>query len=145
MVSLTRDRPDKWFWEPEIEGIYTVKSAYKLLQGIDEEETISAFSILWQSAAPSNVKAFGWRTLWGRIQTKENLKRRRIIQTEEELTCSLCLNVEETMEHLRYNRWFRIRAAVPDNCRMHFLQHGLQLRNKGQRAVIEYYVIIIFL
>lgn len=146
LVTLTRDRPDKWFWEPEIDGLYSVKSAYKLIQGPEEEESIPVFKLLWQNIAPSNVKAFGWRALWGRIQTKENLMRRGIIQTEEAMACPFCINAAETMEHVlftcpfamkvwnAYNSWFGVSTTLPENCRMHLLQHGQQLWSNRQRV-----------
>lgn len=79
-TPLTEGRRDKWCWKPNVEGFYTVRSAYSLLQGLEEEYPISIFKDLWQVRAPSNAKAFAWRALQGRIQTKEIMRKRGIIQ-----------------------------------------------------------------
>lgn len=78
-VTLTEGKRDSWKWEPSVEGVYTVKSAFHFLQGLDDEEPIAEFELLWQGAAPSNTLAFGWRVLWGSLQTKDNLLRRGIL------------------------------------------------------------------
>lgn len=145
LVTLKEGRPDKWWLEPEVEGKYSVNSAYHFLQGTSDEERILVFSNLWQCLAPSNVKAFGWRTLWGRLQTKENLKKRGIITEEELLACPFCANTEESMEHVlfpcpfavqvwnAYNRWMGIITVLPHNTWVHLLQHGSLSWNKRQR------------
>lgn len=69
-----------------------MKLAFNLLQGLDMEEEVPVFKLLWQGAAFSNVIAFGWRVLWGRIQNKQNLDKRRILSADVSLACVFCLD-----------------------------------------------------
>lgn len=74
--SIVEGREDKWTWTAADDGVYTVSSALKTLQGLDLEEPSPVFSALWRVAAPSNVLAFGWRIFWGRLQMKQNLQKK---------------------------------------------------------------------
>ncbi|XP_057450142.1 uncharacterized protein LOC130741304 [Lotus japonicus] len=99
----------------------------------------------WEPEAEGLFTAFIWRVLWGRLQTKENLKRRGIITGDQLVTCVFCNTDEESMKHLlfscpfaaqvwnTYNRWIGLGAALPHDCWSHFPQHGLLFPNKKQR------------
>lgn len=58
---------DRWVWLPDEGGLFSVKSAYSILENIflmDEgvgalEEGV--FSLLWKSSAPTKVVAFSWK------------------------------------------------------------------------------------
>lgn len=148
-TPLFEGRRDKWWWEPNAEGFYTVSSAYTLLQGLDEEEPILVFKDLWQVRAPSNAKAFAWRALQGRIPTKENLRKRGIIQDPDAVVCPFCSTVEETLDHLLFSctfstqvwnslyNWFGIISVLPENCRDHFQQHGSWARTGNQKRGLQ--------
>lgn len=66
--------PDKWFWQADPEGNYSVKYAYSW-QRKQDMESVPDFKWLWQVHAPPNIKAFIWKVFWNRIQTRDNLKR----------------------------------------------------------------------
>jgi hypothetical protein len=50
---------------------------------------------LWKCGAPSKVSAFSWQLLLDRIQTKDNLVKRRIIDTQQG-QCDRCMLGPET-------------------------------------------------
>ncbi|XP_057432728.1 uncharacterized protein LOC130725526 [Lotus japonicus] len=96
----------------------------------------SAF--LWSRGplAPSNILAFSWRVLLDRIQTKENLKKRGIIQPGQQSNCVFCHNQEESLSHLSFSckfawevwsrtfKWLGIVTVQHSDANLHFLQHG---------------------
>jgi hypothetical protein len=61
------DKEDRWRWELEDIGIFTVKSAYSklerlfLMDDLRREEERMVFSNLWKSPAPSKAIAFSWK------------------------------------------------------------------------------------
>lgn len=102
-VELRKGVEDSWIWAPDAANGYSVKSAYSFLHGVSNSEPDQVFSVLWSIPAPSNPKAFMWRVFWNRIQTKDNLRRRGILASQEEVRCPFCMQVEESMEHLLFS------------------------------------------
>jgi hypothetical protein len=86
-LALVRLVPeeDVWRWLPDLEGIFSVKSTYLLLENSlrtsEElgEEALVVFYHIWESPAPSKVIAFSWKLLYDRIPTRLNLDYRGII------------------------------------------------------------------
>jgi hypothetical protein len=64
-----------------------------------ERQQEFVFYNLWRSAAPSRACALVWQLLLNRIQSKENLWKRSIIQ-EDQIYCVFCDQVAETGLHL---------------------------------------------
>lgn len=102
---LTQEE-DKWWWNLDDKGEYSVKSAYTKLVGlvltedswqIDEKRV---FQDLWAIKAPSKVVAFSWRVLLNRIATKVNLEARNILPDEGSLLCVACGRSNESVLHL---------------------------------------------
>jgi hypothetical protein len=96
---------DVWLWKEDKDAGFTVKNCYFLLsrqfrvqQVLDRSREI-VFSRLWKSGVPSKVCAFSWQMLLNRIQTKDNLCRRRILQ-QQNSNCVMCGSVEESTTHL---------------------------------------------
>jgi hypothetical protein len=52
---------------------------------------------LWRAAAPPKVKYFFWITLHGRLWTAE---RRRRHGLQPDATCTLCDQMDKTIDHL---------------------------------------------
>ncbi|XP_057427039.1 uncharacterized protein LOC130720416 isoform X1 [Lotus japonicus] len=142
---LVEGRTDKWVWVPGEEGIYTVNSAYLVLQVPGLEEVNHVFDSIWAAPIPSNVRAFVWRLLLDRIQTRDNLFRRRVILNSEDVGCPLCLSVAESSVHLllscqlasglwqRVLGWLGVSLAFPNSVPSHFSQFSLVGRSIIQR------------
>ncbi|RHN82716.1 hypothetical protein MtrunA17_Chr1g0212781 [Medicago truncatula] len=99
VVELGLDEEDSWGWRAEDGGEFTVKSKYRLLEGLvvlEENLDIVAeqvFSFLWKSL----TLAFSWKPLLDRIPTGRNLAWRKVIDPESSTVCVLCEDREETV------------------------------------------------
>jgi hypothetical protein len=97
---------DCWEWIPGAEGIFSVKSAYNLLDkelGNEEElagELEGVFDHLWDSSAPSKVIAFSWQLIYDRVPTRSNLHLRGIRVSDKPWECLGCVGHVETSNHL---------------------------------------------
>jgi hypothetical protein len=96
---------DRWLWlGDDIHG-FTVNSAYLLLveefnpPNVRDPIWDFVFKNLWKCGAPSKVCAFSWQLLLDRIQTKDNLLKRRIIQPPQG-QCVFCGLAPESATHL---------------------------------------------
>src|ERR1044072_7338595 len=91
---------DEWLWKLCRDGIYTVSSGYELLLGAAGAGSSEVFGALWECNVPSNIAVFGWRLLLDRLPTKDNLRKRSIIQLGEDCLCPICGTSEESRDHL---------------------------------------------
>ncbi|KAL8476331.1 hypothetical protein ACS0TY_028852 [Phlomoides rotata] len=93
-VKLNQQEMDRWKWSVAADGIFSTKEAYKfqMEQGTGKvnEDRNKAFELLWRSAATRRTQAIIWKVLKQRLPTKESLRRRGIIQENEDITCRLC-------------------------------------------------------
>ena len=97
------------------------------------ENQDGAFTELSKVKVPSKVAFFTWRLIRDRLPTKINLRRRNV--DIHDPTCPFCKNKEEDAAHLFFScnkiiplwwessSWTNISAPLPQNPRMHFLQH----------------------
>ncbi|XP_057436686.1 uncharacterized protein LOC130729074 [Lotus japonicus] len=145
-VRLTENKRDKWVWSHEGEGVFTVNSSYLFLQGQHLEDEDPVFKQVWSTPVPSNTKAFIWRLLRDRVQTRENLCKRRVLARGVATMCPLCLQEEESSTHLflrcaatspiwyACSGWLGFRTVLAPSIRDHLLQFPSIGRNKAQRA-----------
>lgn len=111
----------------ELRGLYSVSSAYDILEEDNSESMECISKNLWGILAPSNTVAFGWRMLHNSIQNRGNLRRRHMIRLVEEAIYLLFLTEEETISHLQlfcsfawniwmtcYN-WLGISTVIPED------------------------------
>jgi hypothetical protein len=106
-IPLSRySQPDRIIWSPTTSGDFSVKSAYHL----DMESKAKAkgecsrpgqgnvvWQYLWNMQVPNSTKVFLWRACKGILPTKDNLKRRKVVQDD---LCLICHTEEETVAHI---------------------------------------------
>jgi hypothetical protein len=148
---VQRDASDMWLWLADgIEG-FNVNSAYILLESAVQNtrrlEPVEdfVFKRLWKGAAPSKVRAFAWQLLLDRIQTKDNLFKRRLIQPDQ-LRCVMCNQNLESAKHLflhcavagkvwfEINKWLGFYLVTPPNLFISFALWTTCGRNKFEKA-----------
>ncbi|KAJ4749612.1 RNA-directed DNA polymerase (reverse transcriptase)-related family protein [Rhynchospora pubera] len=69
---------------------------YKLQKSFPRHDS-NLFSIIWQLTIPPRMKIFIWQVTQEKIATVDNLKKRGWMLVNR---CSLCINSEETVEHI---------------------------------------------
>ena len=95
-------------WHFERNGVFTVKSAYKLAfdikrnarlkdgGSINRDDTRKLWDLIWKSKVPNKVRIFAWRCAVDNLATKKNKWRRTL---EVDSTCSICGANEESNFH----------------------------------------------
>jgi hypothetical protein len=105
-IPLRPSSEDCLAWEPEKHGLYSIKSAYKLLfTGRQQEAHVSQatssgdpiWRILWKIEVSPKVRVFWWRVLHGFLATKHTLYNRRIDRLPN---CGICGASEESIRHV---------------------------------------------
>jgi hypothetical protein len=87
---------DIWFWKHDATGIFSVKSAYSVVDLasrvdiVPPEVSSLILAKVWKSWAPSKVIVFSWQLLQNRIPSRQNLFRRRVITNIDTTLCVLC-------------------------------------------------------
>ncbi|KAM0044066.1 putative RNA-directed DNA polymerase [Helianthus debilis subsp. tardiflorus] len=94
-VSLV-DSNDKWSWLADPKGVFSVKSAKRLMFSV--YDPVSWFVLEWCRWVPSKCNIHVWRMEMDRIPTCEALRKRNI--AIEDSSCPLCNSAEETVEHV---------------------------------------------
>lgn len=148
-VTLQEGSLDKRIWIAEPDGAFTVQTAYKILQAPTVGEVEPVFNEVWNSKAPSNVCAFIWKVMWDRIPMRINLLKRKVIRSIIEARCPLCLEKDETSDHLLIScpfadkvwincyRWIGVNTALSGSCRLHLLQHYFVGFNAKQNELFK--------
>ena len=124
---------DFLWWKPDPNGLFSTKSAYKVMQeahnNADEDR---ASKIMWRLKIPPRASAFSWRLFKNRLPTRDNLRRRQV--TLPSYSCPLCEHEEESVNHLMFNcsktrslwwepmRWVNRVGPLPIDPKNHFLQ-----------------------
>lgn len=106
-IPLRKRSEDCLIWEPERHGMYSVKSAYRLLfsvrqQGAAADQVGSSggnntWRLLWKLEVPPEVRVFWWRVLHGYLPVKHTLHKRHI---ERIPNCDICGAPEDTIRHV---------------------------------------------
>lgn len=78
-VNLVEGRKDSWVWTKNKEGLFTVKSTYIFLQGIEESGGNRMFNQIWSCPVPTNATTLAWKILLNKVQTRDNLLKRKVI------------------------------------------------------------------
>ena len=102
-IPLSRRQvSDSVYWKYNKDGIFTVKSAYKvaraLLKKVDWAESSSGsrgsrvWAAIWKLQIPNKIKVFGWRACHDILPTRRNLKKKQILLDD---LCPLCALFQE--------------------------------------------------
>ncbi|XP_045792042.1 uncharacterized protein LOC123886801 [Trifolium pratense] len=145
------DNPDRWLWLGDgIQG-FTVKSAYVLLENLVpvnrnlQPVEVFVFNRLWKCATPSKVRAFSWQLLLNRVQTKDNLFKRRMLLIDQQ-NCVFCGHMTETAAHLFLHcnftakvwygltSWLGLTLIIPPNIATSFAMWATCVNSKKQKA-----------
>jgi len=81
-IVLQSDISDRWQWNPDIQGGYTVSGAYQILTTPNDIPPVGVNDLIWHKQVPLKVSIFAWRLLRDRLPTKINLVRRGLINAE---------------------------------------------------------------
>lgn len=116
---------------------YSTKLAYKRLipELISDHEgaatQLAAFKELWDSLVPRRVTMIVWKVLRKRILRKDNLRKREVQLTNEEMKCALCNEQEEenifhiyslsATQRKTYGRRYSVRLRYLQQCIMTLL------------------------
>ncbi|KAL8131281.1 hypothetical protein AgCh_007272 [Apium graveolens] len=101
-ITLTdSSEEDEVYWGKEASGMYSVRSAYRLLQEQKnlwrQEDQTSAWRKTWRVKAPPKVLNFMWRALSNCLPTMVMLSQKQVPVSS---VCQVCRNGEETVEHI---------------------------------------------
>jgi hypothetical protein len=150
-VFVPSDNSNKWLWLGDGLQGFNVNYAYMLLESAVQNsrrlEPVEdfVFKRLWKGAAPSKVVAFVWQLLLNRIQTKDNLFKRRMLQANQ-LMCVMCNQTSESANHLflhydvaakvwyEINRWLGFYLVIPPNLFLSFAMWTTWGMNKFVKA-----------
>ncbi|KAL5756462.1 hypothetical protein ACOSQ2_021208 [Xanthoceras sorbifolium] len=107
-IPLSRSPcPDSFLWHYDKQGIFSVRSAYKLAAAymVDQQGSSSGgpnpwWRKLWSLKIPSKIKFFGWKLSRNILPTRENLWRRKIAHSN---LCPLCNKTIETSDHILWS------------------------------------------
>lgn len=95
-------------WHYEKNGIFTVRSAYRLAASAIQAEQAnpssstrdaddrSIWDLIWKAKVPGKIWIFGWRIATNTLATKKNKCKRTL---EMDSTCNICGNGEEDEYH----------------------------------------------
>ncbi|CAI8603341.1 unnamed protein product [Vicia faba] len=95
-------------WWPNVDGQFSVKSCYSFLRDKELEDAVEPTALasinrIWRTDIPSKLKVFGWRVIFNRLPTKDQLVKRDIIHSDIDKLCALYLNVDKYLDHLLFN------------------------------------------
>ncbi|XP_074278012.1 uncharacterized protein LOC141601617 [Silene latifolia] len=105
-IRLSERRPrDSWFWVGEKDGVYSVRSAYRLIMEEGEEETGQSdwsreqwvWNKIWRAPIWPRIKIFCWQMCREAIATRGNLRARGGC---EDATCPMWGGSAESLLHL---------------------------------------------
>ncbi|KAH9728215.1 putative ribonuclease H protein [Citrus sinensis] len=90
---------DSYFWGVSSNGIFSVKSAYELLDDPIGNGDRNFWRLAWSWKGPESIRVFLWLLLHGRLKTRKELHRRQLVVSTQ---CDRCGGqVEDILHALR--------------------------------------------
>ncbi|XP_057803313.1 uncharacterized protein LOC131018616 [Salvia miltiorrhiza] len=134
--SPCADREDCWIWMASPDGKFSTKSAYSKLKdcSIDlPRPNVDAefLNLIWKAKTPHKATMTAWRMLKNRLPMCDNLRKMKILMSDEVTKCCECGLQEESTNHFfllcpqtdevwsELQKWLGIATARPN----HFGKH----------------------
>jgi len=130
---IHRSSRDILWWKPDPNGLFSTKSAYKVLQEYHHSNSQdNVLNTMWKLKISPKVSAFSWRLLNNRLPSRDNPRKRQV--TMPSYSCPLCDHEEESIYHLMFNcvmtrslwweplRWVNRVGPFSIDPKNHFLQ-----------------------
>nr|XP_025628682.1 uncharacterized protein LOC112721872 [Arachis hypogaea] len=98
----TNEREDTVIWKFDNTGVYSTNSFTQMMQAEALPAEVTSYSFtraIWKGFVPPRIELLSWFVLIGRVNTKDRLRRLRVIDQHDTL-CVLCSKSEETVFHL---------------------------------------------
>ncbi|XP_028193289.1 uncharacterized protein LOC114378902 [Glycine soja] len=132
-IHIQRHVKDIMTWKVDPSGVYSTKSAYKLMiTPSTPASELRSSTLLWKLKIPPKAAVFTWRLLKDRLPTRANLIRGNVII--QDTVCPLCGLEQEEVGHLFFNckrivglwwesmTWVQAQGPLPTSAVDHFLQ-----------------------
>ncbi|XP_057803577.1 uncharacterized protein LOC131018903 [Salvia miltiorrhiza] len=131
------DREDCWTWLASSDGKFSTKSTYSILKAYSNvlprpNADADFLNLIWKAKTPHKATMTTWRMLKNRLPTCENLRKRKILMTDEATKCCECDMQEESTNHFfllcpktdevwnELQKWLGIVTARPNHFGKHF-------------------------
>ena len=98
-LNLAPNYKDRIIWMHDHLGAYSVKLASKVIFSLSSSYVSFSMNDIWHSLAPPKVEIFVWLALLRKLNTKDLLLEKGIIDSHNSY-CSFCNRVIESMDHL---------------------------------------------
>ncbi|CAN1842763.1 Putative ribonuclease H protein At1g65750 [Linum perenne] len=105
---------DSLVWGLEVNGAFSIRSAYLMLSNLDQDHLDNFWSRLWKWKGPNKTRHFLWLASHKRLLTNEERGRRHITN---QVNCSRCAGIVESFEHAIFECNFASqvwRQALPE-------------------------------
>jgi hypothetical protein len=132
--SLIPNNSDEWKWKFESNGLLNLPIHILFL--LTPPLFDVPFNLIWKAHAPTKVIGCLWKILHNGLPTRDNLKRRGMLNAESSILCALCKQEDESINHLffscnvAYHLWMKVykcvqfTAPLPNTPNDHFQQHA---------------------
>ncbi|KAL6533034.1 hypothetical protein OROMI_027146 [Orobanche minor] len=101
-ITICPNFDDSWYWRPENNGVYSVRSAYRIqIEAAGHDMPVGSFvdwNLLWRLKIPPTIRNFLWRSLRGVLPVRQVLFNRHV--DLETVACPLCGAASESIAHL---------------------------------------------
>ncbi|KAF1861538.1 hypothetical protein Lal_00025893 [Lupinus albus] len=94
---------DSWIWIHNKSGQYNVRNAYQTLHKVEACGALAFFKKLWDCNIPTKMKCLVWKIALDDVPSKVNLTHRGGLSAQDNITCSLCGELEESPSHLFFS------------------------------------------
>ena len=136
LISNVQIQPhvkDSLRWSADPSGIYSSKSAYRLLISVNRDiPQPNIYNLFWRLNIPPRAAVFAWRILKNRLPTRYNLLKRNVSVPDQ--TCPLCRSHQEEAGHLFFHckvttvlwwesmSWIKMAGPLAASPADHFIQ-----------------------